>query len=306
MGSKSLQFQDKFPENIDDGSLPNNFWSTAKGKDFIIMEGVKGTPFRIFISKSKTTVSSMEYNEEIVNHINLHFIRALSKAFHYFGQNEITIYGQYINENNTPSKYSGNRMIYFYDLFINNNWIRNDDYINLFRKFGLNTPPILYNGTILKDYSSSVQKILNGKSSIKGLDSVHSLYVKSLNGIGIHNSIKKGAYFIDNPKFVVRKKEENENSQKDSKIEKEIRDYVDYTLDSDFVSKWEIVLKAKGLELNSKNIQNIMSTIVSSYILSNKEEIEILSFDLNISKKDVEKKIKNYLGKVVPKILKIK
>lgn len=303
MASKTLRFQEKWPDGIDDGTLPKDFWNTAKGKDFMVMEGVKGTPFRIYVQKGKTTVASKEYNEEIVNHINLHFIRAISKAFYHFKQNDICIYGQYINEKNTPTKYTGNRVMYFYDLFVNNNWIRNDDFFNLFRKFGLNTPPVIHNGVISKDYHLKVQKILNGKSSIKGLNEVHSLYIKSLNGIGVHNSISKGAYFLNNPNVI---KAENKISKEDEKkSNKMISEFIDYSLDSDFVSKWEVVMKAQGIDMNIKNIDRIMKTIVPSFISSNKEEIEILSFELKISKNDVEKIMKNYLGKVIPKKLKI-
>lgn len=303
MASKTLRFQEKWPDGIDDGTLPKDFWNTAKGKDFMVMEGVRGTPFRISVQEGKTTVASKEYNEEIVNHINLHFIRAISKAFYHFKQNDICIYGQYINEKNTPTKYTGNRVMYFYDLFVNNNWIRNDDFFNLFRKFGFNTPPVIHNGVISKDYHLKAQKILNGKSSIKGLNEVHSLYIKSLNGIGVHNSISKGAYFLNNPNVI---KTENKISKEDEKkSNKMISEFIDYSLDSDFVSKWEVVMKAQGVDMNIKNIDRIMKTIVPSFISNNKEEIEILSFELKISKNDVEKIIKNYLGKVIPKKLKI-
>ncbi|MFW6282054.1 MAG: RNA ligase family protein [bacterium] len=290
------KFYDVSPKSIEDGTLPNSFLEKAKGSLFLALERVKGVSFIIVIDDGNIKVHSKEKTGEIVDYINNSLIRPIAKLIQYFNKVNMSIYGEYITHEDSIVRYIGPPKIYFYDMFINDNWIRNDDFIELFNKFKIPTAPVIHNGIMNQDFINKIYNITNSKKSlINGFEDVYGVYIKSLNGIGEHRGISKGAYFYNNKKYI---KPERVNKPNDD-IANKIRELAYYTITDETITRWEVILKARKISKNKNNLNKIMPVLVADYIKEYEEDKKILALEENISENDAERFIKKYIPKII-------
>lgn len=289
-------FYNQSPKKIDEGMFPINLLNKAKGKEFLALERVKGISFMIVIDDLKVIVYSDEKSDEIVEFINNEHSGAITKLIKHFESVNMTIYGEYITHDNSINKYIGSPKIYFYDMFINDNWIKNDDFIEIFNELKLPIPPVIRNGALTQDYINNLSKIVNSNSLINGLNGMFGVYVKSLNGIGEHRGISKGAYVYYNPKYVGKDTSKKTNNET---LRKKIEEIGLYTINEEIITRWEVMLVARDIVKLKSNLNQIMPILMNDYIKNHKEEIEILALDEDITREDSEKMIKKYIPKVI-------
>jgi hypothetical protein len=302
------KFYDISPKSIEDGTLPNSFLEKAKGSSFLALERVKGVSFMIVIddedikvhSKEKADedikVHSKEKADEIVEYINSSLIRPIANLIQFFNKVNMSIYGEYITHEDSVVKYIGPPKVYFYDMFMNDNWIRNDDFLELFKKFKIPTAPVIHNGTMNQDFINKIHDMTNSKNSLaNGFEDVYGVYLKSLNGIGEHRGISKGAYFYNNRKYTKPEKVKNP----DGNIANKIRELAYFTITDETIIRWEAILKAREISKNKNNLDKIMPVLVADYIREHTEDRELLALEENISESDAERLIKKYIPKII-------
>lgn len=302
MGTKSSgkvftkrSFYSIAPKNITDGDLPTNFFKQAEGKEFLALERVKGISFMIVIDNENIKVHSDKKANEIVEYINGNLIRPISKLIQHFNKIDMSIYGEYITHKDSATAYIGPPSVYFYDMYINENWIKNDDFIEIFNSFGLPVAPIIRNGSMTNDYYNNLFKIVSTESFIQGFTEMYGIYLKSLNGMGEHRSITKGSYFFLNPKF----KSVSKNKTEKESLQKKVEELAYFTVTEELLTKWEVLLKARGIEKNKSNLDKIMPIVISDYIKKHTEEREILAIEEDISESEAEKYMRKHVGKII-------
>lgn len=303
MGTKSTSkvvtkrsFYNMAPKTIAEDNLPLNFFEKAEGQEFLTLEKVKGISFMIVIDDEDIKVHSDKKAEEIVRYINDNLIRPISKLIQHFEKVDMSIYGEYITHEDSVTEYIGPPKVYFYDMYINENWVRNDDFLEIFRSFNLPVPPVVHNGVINNEYYVILDKALKINSFANGFKEMYGVYIKSLNGMGEHRSISKGAYLHLNSKY---RKKAGKPKKELEELQKKIEELAYFTISEDMVTRWEVMLKAKGIEKTRKNLDKIMPLLIADYISKHQEEREILALEEDITEAEAEKYIRRYVNKII-------
>lgn len=297
--NKKTSFYELSPEKIQDKDLPKNFMEIAKGKEFTAYEILSGIYFHLVVDDN-ITIHADEKSKEIVEAFNNEYVKPLSRLIQFFGEGiNFTLYGTFISHEVSKTGYIGPPRIFFYDMFINSNWVRNDDFRELLPKFGLNIAPIIKEGVINNSFIRDVNNAIDSVSNINGVGEVYGIYFKSLNGIGHHRDIKKGAYTFFNEKYRGNAAGKSISLAKEKEAKKKIEEVAYFTVTNEIMDKWEIILKSRNIEKKKSNKNKIMPILMNSYIEEYDEEKELLALELEVSKEDAEKLMKKYVSKII-------
>lgn len=293
---------DTAPKNIHSGQLPDDFVSKAKSRTVHCFEQQKGISFVVSNDNGKILIDSEEASEEtvqrIIEYFNNNLIKPFSRLIQFFENQNFLLYGEYITSQNSKTPYAGPSRIFFYDMYINENWIYNDDFIEIFSKIELPIPPVIGQYIVNNKFLSKIESKIKINSNINGFQELYGLYVKPLVGVGVHRNISKGAYVYYNDKY---KKKENKKSKKKDYLEhqKTIEEVADFSITKDVLNSWEIILKSRNIEKSKNNLGQIMPILVNDFLRRNTEELDILSLELNTSREESEDLMKKFIPKII-------
>jgi len=290
-------FYEYSPDKMEDKNLPKNFLDFSRGQNFSAYEMISGVNF-ILVVDDDIIIHADKKTNEMVELFNGTLIKPLSRLVQHFGDGvEFTLYGTYLSHEDSVVDYVGPPKIFFYDMYMNSNWIRNDDFEELFNKFGLPTAPPIQTGTMNNNFIKYVNHAIDSVSNIDGLNGVYGVYFKSLNGIGQHRSIKKGAYTFYNEKY--RKNKSTISASQEKEAKEKVEEVAYFTLNKEMFDKWDVILKSRNIEKNKNNLGKIMPIVMGDYLAYHTEEREFLALELNMSESDTEKLMRKYISKII-------
>ena len=123
-----------------------------KGENIYVTEMFDGIDAKIYVKEDQTM--KFIYNKSLENEkndyllvLNTYFKEKIRLLGSLFNKVEFVIFCKCINYENSKIKYfDGNKTMIFTDLYINENWLLQDDIYKYFVSFQLPTPEILYEG----------------------------------------------------------------------------------------------------------------------------------------------------------------
>lgn len=306
MGSKNTSnmkpkdFYSMSPTRMEDKNLPKSFMNFSKSKSFTVYELFDGVDFNLVVDDN-IIIHADSNSDEIVELFNNMYVKPLSRLIQHIGESiNFTLYGTYISHDTSKKVgYVGPPKIFFYDMYFNSNWLRNDDFVELLPKFGLDIAPVIHYGTMNMNAIKYINHAIDSPSNVNGVGGVFGVYFKSLNGIGEHRGIEKGAYTFYNEKY--KKNEKSISKKKEAEIKEKVEELAYFTVTDEVMDGWEAILKARNIEKTKKNIDKIMPIVMSNYIAYHTEDRELLALEINTTEVDTEKYIKKYVSGVIVK-----
>jgi len=228
--------------------------------DFTFYEFIEGINFTLFIQKDKTYIESSKFVEEIVNKLNIENTTGIISLKSLFGI-DIAVFGVY-------SKVLDK--LYFYDIYLNNVWIKNDDFIEIMTKYKLPMAPVFN--------TKSFDEILKTKNNVYGV------YGKSLIGaLGQRNDKKVSFIYLKNDKIHLN-------------IKNEIKDLCKKITSDDNLLLWNYKLNAMNIKKTLENKNEVLSIMVTDEIAKNNFLITSIAKKNGIS----EKKASDLVKKILP------
>jgi hypothetical protein len=261
----------------------------------IVYEKIRGIDIRVVYDSGLVKIldgfTSNELNE-VYNFFNLKYVKNYSKIVQAFGNSiPFVMYGVYINpKKQSEIKYlpeDSEPNIIFSDIFINNNWVNNDDLEELITNNGLKYVPILYQGNFDIDNIEMISKQCSTYSQFND-QIMEGVVIKSY----IEDADKKNnrlARILTNEHFIHTSLVSNEKIESEAK--KLLRGYISGST----VSHWSTLLNKKKIELKKENLTLIMKTICNDALIDLQVDVQQLSLDEKLPFDDLLKSVKKFL-----------
>ena len=298
--NKKTVCYDYVPKDLMSSSFSEGKIEKSPSNTMHIYERVRGRSFIVtYESERGVYVYSPDNLDEIVENFNNNAAKSFAKVRDYLCNQDFAIYGEYITPELSKTPYSGEGKIYFYDIFVNDNWIRNDDFVEMAESFNLPIAPVVStvsSGLLTEKY---LKKMLDNKSSVPNNKDIYGFYIKSLLEFGSHRNVNKGAFDFENPKYSQNKKKDKSAKKKDEKIKNDVVELARYTITEKVVSDWKKKLKKEKIDISKNNLDKILPPLVDDYLFNFSEDVLILAQEENIEVDEACDKIKKFIPRVI-------
>ena len=294
------KFSEKAPRDINLSFLTQANFDEFIDSKFTIFETETGIYFRLIFQvvdgKDKINVyldkKNSAHERKIIDAVNKGYVRQTYRFFNYFEKVSMCFYGVYISKEN-DSTYTGADRIVFYDVYLNDNFIKNDDLQELFETFKIPT---------LKQYKKSINlsthlvKEMDEFINNNGLKK--SLYLKSDDELYFGNrSQKLGSFIYYGEGLNKQKKTPKEEDERLKIAAKKVVD--DVTINKYVNIGWESTLKAMNIPICKENKEKILSVLVGKFTNIYQHRITQAAEEFNVFEDDIEKYIRKYLPRII-------
>lgn len=296
--NSKISFYNTIPDDLNAQSFVSSEFLENSNNVFYTFEKISGKEFIITYENEKILIYSENSTDEIVHHFNQTLVKPFSRLVQMFNKVNLALYGEFVTSKNSKTNYENQNIIYFYDMYINDNWIYCDDFVEIFTKVGLPIPPILRKGIPSENYINFLSEGIAKNSYIEGNSEIYGFYIKSNDKIRDHRKSSKGAFELINPKFK-SKEAKTKNVKEHENIKKKVEELGFYTITDEIIEKWNQLLKKKKIQKRKDNFSSVLPLLVNDYLDTYEDEKYLLALEENLEAFEAEKMIKKYLPAVI-------
>jgi len=244
----------------------SKYW---ENRNVYVFEKALGEDIRIVFEDEKTFIYSDKKidTQPIIDFFNSNLLAGMGKLIKAFNRVSFAMFATFINKNSSIEY--GREDIIINDIFINGNWVCQDDFVELLNKCDMISSPLVYKGIFdINEIIKTIDK--NSSISFNKDVPIYSIIIRPSIEDFVNSSDRLVAKIV-NSKF------EDEQEKKDRILESVVEQFISIKLESaPFIRKCLDELKKESIDLKKENIKLILPKLVDLFFSSFNSDIASL------------------------------